>query len=178
MINETNWHDEKGVYRARTGAAFVFPDAEGNLVQGNGSGSGVFPLIGTIPMAKQGAGLITTDGVNVLGDDDVNFETDGVKQGDFLYNGGAGVAAVRKIVSVLDSKRLILEGAFPADLTDSPVLVCGRQDFKLIVVDNTHEDADAIIQEAAFSSGKNFLNGGAPIAYNATSSQLDFTCHK
>ena len=181
MINEALYHPERAVFRARTGGAFNFPNGNGVIVKGTGSGSGqTFPEVGTVPQARtfEANVLIETEGVNVLGNANCDFEAFGIKVGDYLWNGGAGGSAVRRIKAIASATRLELEQEFPSDLTDSPLFVCGTQDFKLIVIDNTHVSEDATVQEAPLAAGKNFLDGGAPVAYDAGSATLEITAHR
>lgn len=178
MINETLWHDERATFRAVTGAAYNFPMGDGSIRKGDGGvGSGQdFPTAGTIPVARQITGLtLSTNGVDVRGTAD--FPTT-IKVGDYLYNGGAGGShEVREIASI-DGTMMKLKQGFSVNINASLVLVCGRQDLKMIVIDNTSTDEDALIQEAPFGPGRNFLNGGSPITYNAQSATLQITVHK
>jgi hypothetical protein len=48
----------------------------------------------------------------------------------------------------------------------------------MIVAVNTHDSADAILQEAPFSPGDRVLDGGAPMSYDATSGEISFDVHR
>lgn len=173
MFNETKWHDEQGTYRALTGGAFNFPQGDGSVLSGNGSGSGnQFPYKGTIPLARILDGLISSTGKAVRGDIDANF--DQLKVNDYLYDG----SVLRQIDYIQTSKLLFLKEAFPSDVVDITIRVCGRQDLKAIYAKNTHASESAILQEAQFAAGGTFLNGGAPISYDASLGDIEFTVHK
>lgn len=176
MIQETDWYDERATFRAVTGGAYNFP-MSGNetITKGDGTLSGgQFPAIGTIPVAITKTGLISSNGTAVRGDDDVNFETSQVRPNDYLYDG----SVVRRIKAVLSPKLLELWQEFPSDLVDAELRHCERQFFKKIRIKNTHGSADATLQEALFASGDEFENSGAPVAYDATDSELSITVHK
>lgn len=178
LLNETIFHDEKGTYRARAGGAFNFPMGDGSLRRGDGGvGSGqTFPVAGTIPIARQVSGTLSTSGTEVRGSTD--FSTT-IKQGDWLYNGGAGGVHQVREIAMVDGKIMKLKQAFSTDIVSSIILVCARQDLKKIVVENVHASTNAILQEALFGFGKRFENGGAPITYDQTGGgTLEFTVHK
>lgn len=173
MFNETEWYAEKGTYRARTGGAFNFPQGDGTILKGTGVGSGEqFPYKGTVPLARLLDGLISSTGVKVRGDDDANF--DQLKKGDYLYDGNV----LREILYVETSKLLTLKEEFPSDVEDITIQVCECQNLKAIYAKNVHTSEDAILQEAPFAPGQTFLNGGAPISYDASLGDIEFTVHR
>ena len=158
MINETVAHDERGVYRAVTGQTSHFPKADGTL------DTFQFPQRGTVPMARTFPGTIESDGKYVRGTD-TEF-TKGIKVGDYLYDDAAAVRMIRHIIS---DTLLELDDGFPVDVNGIDVLVCERQTFKMIIAESTGT-GEAILQEAIFPVGSRVVHGGAPIAYDATSS--------
>lgn len=178
MFNELKWYDEKGTYRAVTGGAFNFPQSDGTILKGDGTPSGgQFPTKGTIPIARQYTGTITTNGVKARFASMSAADFAKLKKGDYLYDGDV----IRQIKDVLAPESFLveLEQAFPSDLNAADILHCERQFFKAIYARSTHaSDAATALQEAPFAVGDNFLNGGAPIAYDATAGEISFTCNK
>lgn len=177
MYNETKWYDERATYRAITNGAYNFPMGVAGLVKGDGGvGSGSdFPIKGTIPVAMVRTGTISSNGVEVRGSDDADFSQ--IKPDDYLYDGNV----VRRIKSVCDdpgNKLIELWQAFPSNVNGIAIQHCERQFFKAIYAHSTHDSDSAILQEAPFRPGSTFLNGGAPISYDATSGEISFTCHK
>lgn len=167
MFNETKWYAETATYRAVTGVSASFPQPNGKITVAT------FPTKGTVPIAKTPAGTINSDGVNVVGTGTAFGSS--VKKGDFLYNG----TVIRKIQDVIDDTHLVLSQEFPSDLSGETLKVCECQFFKAIYAHSSDPDADATaLQEAPFRSGGTFLNGGAPIAYDATAGEISFTVHK
>jgi len=166
--------DEQAVYRAVTGAAYNMLYPDGSIIKGDGTaGSGQqFPAKGTIPIARQYSGLVSSTGKNVRVNVDGNFNQ--LKAGDYLYDGDV----LRQIDYITSDKLLVLKEAFPSDLTDDLLLVCERQFFRYIKAKSTHASAAAILQEAPFIAADEFSNDGAPISYDAGSGQISFTCHK
>ncbi len=179
MINETLWHDERGTFRAITGGAYNFPMGDGSIRKGDGGvGSGQdFPNAGTIPVAREVEGLtLSTEGVDVRGSADFPST---IKVSDYLYNGGAGGSHEVREIESIDGTLIKLKQGFSVDITDSIVLICGRQDLKMIVINNVHASTSALLQEAPIAAGKTFLNGGAPVSYDASSGgTLEITVHK
>lgn len=167
MINETLWHDERSTYRAVTGVMSTFPNAEGTIERF------VMPTKGTVPLARTFSGTIESDGVNVRGTDTAFFG-DGIKIGDYLYDGDG---AVRKIKEIITEELMVVEYPFPSDISAaSPVLVCERQTFKMITWQNVGSGI-GVLQEVLIAVGERAMNGGAPVAYDATASnaQIAFT---
>lgn len=169
MINETLWHDEKQVFNAVTGQQSNFPQGDGTI------DVGTFPTKGTIPIAQVKTGTITTDSNNGDGRDvlgvGTKFIEEGLKVGDYLYDGDA---AVRRIDSIASNTSLRLSQAFPSDLTADDVLYCERQVFKMIIVESTGSAA-AELQESLFAVGRRVVHGGAPIAYDASMSDAQIS---
>lgn len=166
MINETLWHDERGTYRAVTGVMSTFPQADGTIART------VLPPVGTVPIARQFAGTITSTGVMVRGTG-TSFFSDGLKVGDYIYD---GVSALRMIKAIISEDLLELEAAFPSDLSGDDLRVCERQTFKMISWVNVGTGI-CILQEVLLGVGERGLNGGAPVAYDASASngQIAFT---
>lgn len=179
MINETIWHDERATYRAITGGAYNFPMGDGSIVKGDGGvGSGQdFPAAGTIPIAREIESItISTNDRDVRAS--ANFPTT-IKVGDYLYNGGAGGSHEVREIEMIDGTMMKLKQGFSVDINDSIVLVCGRQDLKMIVINNVHASTSALLQEAPIAFGKTFLNGGAPVSYDTSAGgTLEITVHK
>lgn len=171
MFNETKWYDEKATYRAVTGASGYFPRADGVPTVAS------FPAKGTIPIARDPAptGTISSDGTKVMAVTNMNFETVSLKVGDYIYNADA---QIRKITAILSKDLLEIESPFTVDLSGAKLLICERQFFKAIHARNTHASDAAILQESTFIAGDSFLNGGAPIVYDATAGQISFVCSK
>ena len=171
MFNQNIWYDEKATYRAVTNASGYFPRADGVPTVAT------FPIKGTIPIARdaQPSGTIDSDGTNVMAVSGVDFTTGSIKVGDYLYNGDA---QIRKITAILSKDLLTIESPFTAALSGADVLICERQFFVSIHARNTHASDAAILQESTFIAGDSFLNGGAPIVYDATAGQISFVCSK
>lgn len=163
MFNETMWHAEKQTFRAVTGSAYVIPGAYGILVYGS-----VFPVVGTIPISNPTSGTIISQGVAVRGTN-TRFLTE-LSEDDHIH----AKNVVRKISQIVSDTLLYLVGGFPTDITvASSYRVCKPQTYKAIYAKSTG-DADAILQEATFVSQETFLNGGAPISYDATAGEISF----
>lgn len=167
MYNETKWYAEKETFRAVTGASANFPQGDGTIEVGT------FPAKGTIPIAKEPGGTIISEGLYVRGTD-TTFMTS-VKKGDFIYDEDV----LREVANVLSDILLELKQEFPTDISVAIDLkVCSPQDIKAIYAHSTHGSDSSILQEAPFRPGSTFLNGGAPISYDATAGEISFTVHK
>lgn len=167
MFNETKWFAETATFRAVTGQSSNFPQPDGTIVVAT------FPEIGTIPIAKEPGGTIESEGVNVRGTD-TTFGLS-VKKGDFIYDQNV----LREVADVITETLLVLKQAFPSDVSASTDLkVCSPQDVKSIHAISSDASVAAILQEAPFRAGNVFLNGGAPISYDATNGEISFTVHK
>jgi hypothetical protein len=168
MLNETLFHAEEATFRAVTGSAYNIPNAYGEIVKGS-----AFPTKGTMPSAVTREGTFKSEGKAVRG---TNSQFTKLLQGSYLYNGDV----LRQIDHVVSDDLLFLKQAFPADVSvATTVKVCDRQFYKKIYAKNTHASTSAIIQEAPLVSGDEFVNGGAPVAYDASGGgQLSFTVHQ
>lgn len=168
MLNETISQQEYAAFRAVTGSVYNMPDAYGEIQRGNS-----FPRKGTIPNAVTREGTFKSTGKNVRG---TNTQFTKLLQGSYLYDGNA----VRQIDYVVSDDLLVLRQGFPSDVAvATTVKVCERQFFKSIYGKNTDASATAYIQESPFRPGDVFLDGGAPIAYDASGSygEISFSCH-
>jgi hypothetical protein len=167
MINETMFHDESAVFRAVTGSTYNIPNSYGSILSGSS-----FPVKGTIPVAVTRVGTFKTTGKAVRG-----TGTDFTKMipGSYLYNG----TVLRRVDYILSDTLLFLIQAFPSDVSvDTAVKVCDRQYYKMIYAKSTHETDAAILQEAPFRAGDTFLDGGAPVSYDATAGEISFSLHQ
>lgn len=165
MFNQNQWHAEKATFRAVTGGAYRLLGPYGTIIAGD-----TFPAKGTIPLSSPKAGTIVSTGVMVRGTG-TSFLTD-VQQEDYIHANDV----VRKVRHVISDTLLELEGAFPADIASAHGLrVCRPQVYNAIYAKSTG-DADATaLQEAPFTQNDTLLNGGAPISFDATAGQIDFT---
>jgi hypothetical protein len=164
MFNQNVWHAEKAVFRAVTGGAYRLPGPYGTIIYGS-----IFPTSGTIPLSSPKAGTIISQG-NMVRGTSTTFKTD-VQEEDYIHANGV----VRKVRHVISDTLLELEGGFPTDITSAHGLrVCRPQVYNSIYAKSTGS-ADATIQEAPFEQNDTFVQGGAPISFNAGSGQIDFT---
>jgi hypothetical protein len=168
MLNETLFHAENGAFRAQTGGAYNIPNAYGEIMRGTS-----FPRKGTIPEAVTREGTFKTTGKAVRG---TSTQFTKLLQGSYLYNGDV----LRQIDHVVSDELMFLKQAFPSDVSVSTnVKVCERQFYKSIYAKSTHATEDATLQEAPFSPGDAFLDGGAPVAYDTTSAgEISFSVHQ
>jgi hypothetical protein len=165
MFNQNMWHAEKGTFRAVTGGAYRLPGSYGRIIYGSS-----FPKQGTIPISHPRAGTIISQGPMVRGVG-TSFTTD-IQIEDYIHANGV----VRKVKFIMSDTMLELEGGFPSDIT-IPVgfRTVMPQQFNSIYAKSTgYSDATAL-QETPFRQNDTFLNGGAPISYDATSGEIDFT---
>jgi len=145
---------------------------------------GAIPAIGCIPVlvaANTKTGTFTTNnaaingyaaGTIVFGTGTL-FLTEGLQQGDFLYNAGK----VRRIKYVESETRLVLEYAFPANLTDQAVVVPYRNKYEMVIIKSTSSSTDVTaVQECPMAFGELIVTGGSPITYDTTAGSLEFTC--
>lgn len=166
MFNQNVWHAEKQTLRVTTGAAYNnIPGPYGLIVYG-----AVFPVRGTIPLSWPKAGTITSQGNNVRGVG-TSFKSQ-VQEEDYIH----AKNVVRKVKHVISDTLLILESGFPTDITGvgEGLRTCRAQEYNAIYAKSTSTSADAILQEAPFRQGDTFLNGGAPISYDATTGEISF----
>ncbi len=140
---------------------------------------GAIPAIGTIPLLTTLTGTITTDnsgasaGVTVLGSGTI-FKTE-IFPGDFIYNNNG---AIRKVRYVFSDTMLELEEAFPSSVAAIALKKSKLSYYNLVLVENTGAAA-GILQEGALAAGsKSFIEGGAPVSYNATGTTFEFTCSR
>lgn len=84
------------------------------------------------------------------------------------YNG-----AVRLVKRVHSDVLAELEYAFPASVTAQAVKVPPHGKYRQIYAESTGTSQPAVLQDAPFRPGQNFLNGGAPVAYNVYESGSD-----
>jgi hypothetical protein len=163
MFNETMWHAEKQTFRAVTGGAYNIPGAYGIQVYG-----AVFPAIGTIPISNPTSGTIISQGVAVRGTN-TRFTTE-LSEDDHIH----AKNVVRKISQIMSDTLLFLTAGFPTDITvASSYRVCKPQTYKGIIARSTGS-ANATLQESIFVPNDVFVNGGAPISYDATAGQISF----
>jgi hypothetical protein len=165
-IDELRWHAEIATYRAVTGISANFPNGDGVPT------IATFPAKGTIPIAKVLTGTISSTGANVRGTG-TRFTTE-LFIDDYLYDADA---AVRRITKIIDDELLVLESAFPADVSGITVRRCTPQTFKKIQVWSSGA-AVAEFQEAPLGAGQHFETGGAPLAYDALTGAISFVCSK
>jgi hypothetical protein len=165
MFNQNIWHAEKATFRAITGGPYRLLGPYGTIVSGAS-----FPSVGTIPVSSFKAGTIITQGTMVRGTG-TTFKAD-VQEEDYIHASNV----VRKVRSVISDTLIELEGAFPTDISVAVGLrICRPQVYNSIYAKSTG-DADATsLQETPFPQNETFLNGGAPISYNATAGEIDFT---
>jgi hypothetical protein len=168
MFNETLYHPEVATFRAVTGGAYNLKGAYGVMVKGS-----AFPVKGAIPIPTGKSGTIISTGKKVRGTD--TLFTREMKEGDHIY----AKDVVRRIDYIVSDTLLVLTQEFPTDILTGVIpLICEQQFYKAIVAKNVHTSDAAILQEAPIASGQVVLNGGAPLSYDATSGQIDFTLNK
>lgn len=160
MLNRTIFHEEKSVDRIVTGQ--THPKF------------GAIPDIGCIPFPETKTGTFSTDntdgsgGVIVKGNGTV-FTTELIAGVSFLYFNGA----VRIVKNVISDTMAELEYKFPSSVTAQLVKVPPHGKYFQIYAESTGTNQPAILQEAPFRPGRNFLNGGAPVSYNVYESSSD-----
>lgn len=165
MFNQNEWHAEKSTFRAITGSAYRLPGPYGTIIYG-----AVFPAKGTIPLSSPKAGTIISQGAMVRGTG-TTFKTD-VQEEDYIHANNV----VRKVKYVISDTLLELEGGFPTDITSAHGLrVCRPQVYNAIYAKSTGSADATAIREAPFRQNDTFLNGGAPISYDATAGEISFT---
>lgn len=160
MLNRTNFHEEIEVFRIVTGQTHpIF---------------GAIPDKGCIPFPDTKTGTFTTDnsdasgGVTVRGNSTL-FSTELIEGSSFLYFNGA----LRRVKRVISNTMAELFYKFPASVTAQIVAVPPLGKYRQIYAESTGENQPAILQEAPFRPGNNFLNGGAPVSYNVYESGSD-----
>jgi hypothetical protein len=166
MFNQNTWHAEKGTFRAVTGGPYRLFGAYGLIIYGSS-----FPARGTIPVSSPKAGTIISQGVMVRGTG-TTFKAD-VQEEDYLH----AKNVVRKVRNVISDTLLELEGGFPTDIA-SPgenLRVCRPQVYNAIYAKSTGSADATALQEAPFKQNDTLLNGGAPLSYDATAGEIDFT---
>jgi hypothetical protein len=163
MINETLFHAEQGTFRAVTGGAYNMPNAYGEIEIGS-----AFPSTGTIPKSVIKQGTYNTTGKGVRG---TGCKFTELLEGSYLWNG----SVLRAIDHIVDDNLMFLKQAFPSDVSSNlQVRVCEGQFYKMIYVKNTHTSNSSTINEAPFRAQDAFVNGGAPLSYDALTGELSF----
>lgn len=171
MINQTLQHAEIQVWRAVTGGVYNFPKAYGEVVSGL-----IFPTVGSIPQATPKNGTIISQGKNVRGFGTLFMSQ--MKPGDYIY----AKNVVRRIKDIISDTLLVINQAFPTDITSPAVtpMICEPQTYSMVYIKNTHASTSAILQEAliAAQAGQS-LSGGSPLSYDASSGgTLEIEVHK
>lgn len=150
--------EEKSVYRIVTGETHpIF---------------GAIPDKGCIPLPDTKTGTFSTDNTDSSGGtlvrgDGTLFTSELIAGVSHIYYNGA----VRLVKRIYSDVMLELEYKFPSTVTAQPVKVPPRkyrQQFAESVGSET-----AVLQEAPFPSGANFLNFGAPVSYDVSESSLN-----
>ena len=100
---------------------------------------------------------------------DTIFKTELIAGTSHLYFNGA----LRLVKRVYSDVMAELEDAFPASVTGQPVEVPPHGKYRQIFAESTGTNQAAVLQEAPFRPGNNFLNGGAPVSYNVYESGSD-----
>ena len=164
MFNQNKWHAEKATFRAVTGGPYSLLGPYGTIVSGNS-----FPSVGTIPVSIPKTGTLITQGKMVRGTG-TTFKAD-VQEEDYIHDSNV----VRKVRHVNNDTLIELEQAFPADIAVATGLrVCRPQVYNAIYAKSTGSGANATLQETTFVENDTFMNGGAPVSYNAGSGQISF----
>jgi hypothetical protein len=165
MFNQNVWHAEKQTFHLVTGGAYRLPGPYGRIIYGS-----IFQTKGTIPLSSPKAGTIISQGVMVRGTSTL-FKTD-VQEEDYIHANNV----VRKVRHVISDTLLELEGGFPTDITTAHGLrVCRPQVYNSIYAKSSGSADATAIQEAPFRQTDTFLNGGAPISFDATAGEISFT---
>lgn len=160
MLNRTIFHEEKSVDRIVTG--HTHPKF------------GAIPDMGCIPFPDTKTGTFSTDntdaslGTLVRGSSTL-FSSELVAGVSHLYFNGA----LRLVKRVYKDTMCELEDKFPASVSAQPVKVPPHGKYFQIYAESTGANQSAILQEAQFKPGSNFLNGGAPVSYNVYESSSD-----
>lgn len=163
MFNETMWHAEKQTFRAVTGGAYNIPFQYGQIIAG-----AAFPTVGTIPVSDPLTGNVISQGKAVRGTGTL-FTTQ-LSIDDHIH----AKNVVRKIDHIVSDTLLYVVEQFPTDISVSTAIrVCHPQTYKSIYAKSTGT-VDAILQESPFQENDTFLNGGAPISYDATAGEISF----
>lgn len=171
MFNETFFHAEQAVFRASTGGAYNLIGAYGVMTKGT-----VFNTKGAMPIPTGKSGTIYSTGKGVRGNSTLFLSQ--MKPGDYIY----AKDVVRRIDYIVSDTLLFLTQEFPTDIASgAPVipLICEQQFYKSIYAKNTHASTSAVLQEAPMAPGQTFLNGGAPVSFDASGGgTIEFQLHK
>ncbi len=163
MFNETMWHAEKQVFRAVTGGAYNIPFQYGQIIAGS-----TFPTVGTIPISDPVTGTVISQGRAIRGTGTL-FTTE-LSIDDHIHAKNVG----RKIDHIVSDTLLFVVEQFPTDISVATAIrACHPQTYKSIYAKSTGV-ANATLQEAPFDPNDTFLNGGAPISYDATAGEISF----
>lgn len=159
MLNRTNFHEERSVYRIVTGTTHpVF---------------GAIPDTGCIPFPDTKTGTFSTDntdsslGKTVLGVGTL-FLSELIEGSSHIYFSGA----VRLVKRIFSDTLAELEYKFPSTVTAQPVKVPPINKYRQQYAESIGTE-DAVLQEAPFPAGSNFLNGGAPVTYDVSESSTN-----
>ena len=83
---------------------------------------------------------------------------------------------VDALLDVISDTLIQLEQAFPSDISTAHGLwVCRPQVYNSIYAKSTGDVDATALQEAPFAQNDTLVNGGAPISFDATAGQIDFT---
>jgi hypothetical protein len=166
MLNRTIFHEEKTVVRIVTGQTHpIF---------------GAIPDKGCIPLPDTKTGTFTTDNSDSSGGTLVRgtgtlFTSELVAGVSHIYNNGA----LRLVKRIISDTMLELEYKFPASVSAAILSVPKHGYYRQIYAESTGLSQPAVLQEAPFRSGQNFLNGGAPVSYNVyesgSNAEITFT---
>lgn len=160
MLSRTVFHEEIEVFRIVTGQTHpIF---------------GAIPDKGCIPFPVTKTGTFSTDNSDAYGGVIMRgigtlFTQELIAGTSFVYFNGA-VRRVKKVVSDVIAE---LYYKFPASVSGAPVSVPPANKYRQQYAESTGANQPAILQEAPFRPGNNFLNGGAPISYNVYESGSD-----
>lgn len=159
MLNRTEFHEEVEVFRIVTGTTHpIF---------------GAIPDTGCIPFPVTKTGTFSTDnadataGVTVRGNGTL-FTSELISDTSFLYFNGA----VRRVKKIISDTLLELYYKFPSSVTAQVVSVPPNGKYRQQYAESIGTE-DAVLQEAPFPSGSNFLNGGAPVTYDVSESSTN-----
>lgn len=136
---------------------------------------GAIPTKGCIPLAVSRNGTITTSGVKGLGTNTLwltGGTSDRLIKGEWIHSNGV----IRRIRNVFSDNYLELEYAFPVDLSAVAIQLAPRHRYTAIIVKSTNTTTAATaVQEQQMAAGELTITGGAPISYDMTAGNLEFT---
>lgn len=159
MLNQKAVNEERECYRIVVAAGGITHPVLGAI-----------PAQGCFPLPLTGTGTIFTDitgsstaGKRVLGTNTLFLSE--VQLHDYLADSGG---RIRKVVRIYSDTQIELEAAFPVQLGAGTALKIVRKSEQKMIYAKSVGTVDATLNEQAFLVNETFLNGGAPVSYDVT----------